>query len=413
MVRPATPRRHNRILAWAVIAICFAMLLSVGSARGRLIDWASVELLYTPPTAVGYSSDCLTQSGQDIILTDWAATETQRVLEISVERPPAQSAETVVREGGEAVAEEPAEVTWPQDEVTVTPDEAARLHVGYTVAVEEHRIRLALARLPEAPGLARTTPLTVTLAWQGLSGTVRVNMLPYGEQENPAEDTETTPPEREIDTTLEPVKVRDTISPENPVVCVKLNLQTGSDFHIAMSLSGSPLHKVRWSMDGESYALLYDSAGISIPYPYAEGWDGTVFLDFAAALSPGKRPTVEVEATGYNRQEMTPVEQAMPQPEGLVLKAATMPHIIEMDTRWGAAEPVVQKIERLTADGQGSLTYTEDTSIKATVTQTGIRMESARKDRLPEPGSYRMLLKWIWNDVCVDEQIIYFFVNTN
>ena len=103
----------------------------------------------------------------------------------------------------------------------------------------------------------------------------------------------------------------------------------------------------------------------------------------------------------------------MPQPEGLVLKAATMPHIIEMDTRWGAAEPVVQKIERLTAAGQGRLTYTEDTSIKATVTQTGIRMESARKDRLPEPGSYRMLLKWIWNDVCIDEQIIYFFVNTN
>lgn len=459
-MRPAKTRRYNRIFAWAAIATSFAILLSVGTTQGRMIDWASAEMIYTPPTLAGYSSDCLTQDGQNIILADWTADETQRVLEILVERPeptqpetepvetdpqepteitsepteettepteaatePTDPTETTADAPAEA-AEEPAvqepteeseatEPTWSQDEMTVTMDETAQLHLSSAIVVEEHRIVLTLQRLPDAPGLAQATQMTIVLQWQGLTGTVHINMLPYGDLESLTEEEEETLPEYEVDTTLDPVKVRDTIAPENPVVCVKLNLETGSDFQILMSLGVRPLHKVRWSMDGVSYSLLYDSAEISIPYPYADGWDGTVFLDFGLALKPEERPTIAVEATGYNREEFTPVIQAIPQPAQLVLKAANMPYIIEMNTRWGAAVPQIPIIERLTADEVGNLSYTEDLSIKTTVTPTGIQMESAQENLLPASGSYRMTIQWIWNDICIEEQIIYFFINTN
>ena len=32
---------------------------------------------------------------------------------------------------------------------------------------------------------------------------------------------------------------------------------------------------------------------------------------------------------------------------------------------------------------------------------------------LPASGSYRMRIQWIWNETVVEEEILYFFVNTN
>lgn len=462
-MRPAKTKRHKRIFAWAAVATSFAIALSVGNTQGRLIDWASAELIYTPQTSEGYNSNCLTADGQNIMLSDWTAEETQRTLEILVNRPepilteptqtdpsdaeidPAEPTETLpestedtlestdptnVTEPSESATDpsvdeeipsdaalkpaepQPTEETWPQDEVTVTLDDATAQHLQCVTLVDEQQILLTMERLTDAPGLAKPMKMTILVQWQGLQGTIVFDMLPYGDLE-PLTEEETTIPEREIDTTLEPVKMWDTLDPENPVMGVKLNLEIGSDFILELFLGSTPLHKVRWSLDGQTYAMLYDSASLSFSYPYMDGWDGTVFLDFSQALEPEQRPTVAVATTGHNRQECTPVYQSIPQPAQCVLKAADMPGIVEISTRWGAAALSVQTIERLTMDEEGNLTYTQDASMEATVVPTGIQMQPAQADLLPQPGSYRVQVQWIWNDICIEEQIIYFFINTN
>lgn len=459
-MRSAKLGKHKRIFAWTAVATSLAIMLSVGTTHGRVIDWASAELFFTPPEVTGYSSDCLTANGQEILLADWNADEVQRTVEIQIQRPeptekepletqpdsqePTQTQPETTEEPAEptdptqiteetepaateeapepaqeapdpsqeTTAADPTEQTWPQDEVTVVPDAAALQHLRCLATVEEHRIVLTLERLPEAPGLAQTAQLTLAVQWQNLRGTIVLHMLPYGDME-PLTEEEETVPERQIDTTLEPVRMFDTLAPENPVMCVKLNLQTCSDFTVKVSLSGSPLRKVRWSTDGVNYALLYDASQLSFAYPYEQGFDGTVFLDFSQALESSQRPTVAVEATGFSRQECTPVYQAIPQLLQPMVKAANLPGILEMNTRWGAATLTVQTIERLTADEEGNLIYTPDESMLATVVQTGIQMEWAQPELLPQPGSYRVQIQWIWNDICMEEQIIYFFVNTN
>ena len=166
-------------------------------------------------------------------------------------------------------------------------------------------------------------------------------------------------------------------------------------------------------MDGENYTMLYDLASLYFPYPYTEGWNGTVYLDFSYALASDRRPTVAVEATGFSRQECTPVYLSLPTPSQQMIKSANMPAILPMDTRWGTAVLTVHSIERLTTDEEGNLSYTQDTSIEALVAQTGIQMQPANPDLLPQPGSYRVKIQWIWNDICVQQQTIYFFINTN
>ena len=290
--------------------------------------------------------------------------------------------------------------------------------------------------------MEQATKMTIHLQWQGLQGTLCFNMLPYGvhtedatelptaeptheSTEVPAEDVteapaegpteeEPTVPDRVIDTTLEQVKISDTIHNLRPLVCVKLNLQTGSDFNILLSVGVNPLKMVRWSMDGgKTYSLLYDSAQLSFAYPYPEGWDGTVLLDMSQALTADVRPTISVEATGYSRYECTPVVHALPILEDPVVETAELPQILQISTRWGAAQMQLQRIERLTTDEEGNLVYVEDNAFKASITSGGIRMESAQADILPASGSYRFKVIWLWDGVILDEQTIDFFVNTN
>lgn len=532
-MRPTLKKKHRIVLTWAAAVTSLAMVLSTGATYGRVIDWTSAELIFTPAASAGYSSNCLSADGQQILLSDWQANESQRTVTISVSRPAPEPVETVPptqtdatepeneeldatevtepseetvpdasedtnptetestepeetegttpdaiqevqpaaedpvtgepedtdttettntteaaeetepmedaeaaeetdnTEGSEPVegaesTEDPdteeetepettpetePEITWTQDEVIVTLDETTAEHLICTTLVGEDSIQILLERREDTPGLLQTTALRVDIEWFGLKGTICVNMLPYGAAAvSPVDEAEET---RQIVTGLTPVLVNDTINPDNPVSCVILNLETLSDFSITFMQGSDPLYKVWWSLDGESYTLLYDSFELTLTWPYTEGWTGAVYLNFSDALEDGQRPTIVVEATGYSLQEFTPVLLKVPEASELILKAANLPYTIAINPTWGAARLQVTQIQRLVTDEEGSLSYAEDTSLCASITDSGILLTPAVADIYPAPGSYRMTVCWIWNETVVEEQIIYFFVNTN
>lgn len=383
--------RKNRILAGAAAAVVLTATLAVGNAYGRLIDWTSTEIVYTPSHGPGYSSDLLIAGGQRIVLADWHPEETERVVTIALSRP---------------------QTAWDPSEVEVSLDDTARKHLSCEAVVDETSIQVLLKRSADGPGLSQTTELTLDIAWQGLEGTLCVHMQPYGEQAD-QETPEDTTPRPEVVTGLVPVRVNDTINGENPVTCVKLNLQTLSDFTLTFTQNTQALRRVRWSMDGENYSLLYDSHTLTLSWPYADGWDGTLFLDFSHELEPGQRPTIAVEAQGYSREEFKPVLLDLPTLSQQVLKAVDFPQTMAIDTRWGAAQMQMKQIQRLTKDANGTLTYEDDTALTATVTGNGILLEPSQEGAYPASGSYRMIVQWIWADTPVEEQILYFFINTN
>ena len=401
-----TGKKYKKILPWVCLVAVFVISLGIGRAYGRHVAWASAELVYTPPVQTGYESDCLTAQGQDIRLSDWTPGETEKSIIFHITRPP------VTQQVPENTPEQAAEETPnPDEELTVIPDEAAQQHITWQAQVQEGEILITLTRLPEAPGLAQSTELRIELAWQGLSGTVCVNMLPYGEIAQPLPEDEEV--QREIVVLPDQVRISDTIHSDHPVVYVQLNLQTKADFTVFVTVEETALNRVRWSMDGgKTYVLRYDTFYVDISYPYPDNWDGLVVLDMSSALQEGQRPTVGVEATGHDRYECTPVIQALPEFTNPVLHSGDLPQTMKIATKWGPATMQLLHIERLSEDEEGNLIYTEDNALRATVIDDGIRMETAQQELLPPSGSYRIHIQWRWNDICVEQQTVYFFVNT-
>ena len=510
-MRPTPKKKCRLVLTWAAAVASAVMVLFPGSTYGRVIDWTSTELIYTPTTSVAYSSCCLREDGQQIQLSDWQADESQRTITISISRPDLEPSETTdptepteatdptepteetnpteptettdpieptegtdpteptegtdpiePTEGTDPIeptegtnttepteetnptepteetnptdpteetnptesieeteptdttepTEEPEpEVTWPQDEVTVTLDATAAKHLNYTAEVGEDYIQILLERREDALGLERATVLTIDIVWFGLKGTITVNMLPYGNEA--VELIDQTEDENQVVTGLIPVQVHDVINREKSIACVKLNLETRADFTLIFMQGSSTLNKVRWSLDGVEYKMLYDTSELTLTWPYQEDWNGVVYLDFSSALESDVRPTIVVEASEYPTQDFTPVQVAIPEVSEQILKASNLPHTILINPKWGAAKLQVVQIEKLTADAEGNLVYMQDTALYASVTDDGIMLTPTTADIYPEPGSYRLITQWIWNEIAVEEQMIYFFVNTN
>lgn len=563
--------RHSKIpLAWIVTAALIVIALSVGGTYCRLIDWSSTEVVYTPSQNTSYSSDCLVQGGQDVLLADWQPAETQRLLTIMVRRPAAeppqteessspesssqaQSGNTDKSESaasntassggaGSVPAQQKEESTGSESgeaeevpafdpaEVTVLLDEGAGIHLLPDVQVTQDSIELRLERRIQSLGLVEITPMSVFVRWQGLEATFRINMLPYdsplvtqsyftGSVQGDADPQESTAqssassaasskasvssgaavspktssssssapssaagiassetqsaarsdsgsssntqssssaqsgsvqesssasaessasnstsssnstpePEssssvtgkHEIVTGLELLEYTPIADISAPVTAVRLNLDTQSNFTLrfhALDESGNEteLKKVRYSLNGgESYTMLYDTDSISILWPYAEGWDGTVLLDFSKALPAAHRPVITVSALKYTAQELHPkLETAPDLTMGLVI-SSKMPYNVAINPLWSDAQLQVTKIERLTKDEAGSLAYVEDKTVSVAMTQDGFRLIRTKESVYPIPGSYRMHLVWDWNGVPLREKTVYFFINTN
>ena len=448
---PTQKKKYRKALMWAAAVTSLALVLSTGHTYGRLIDWASLELIYTPETPAGYSSNCLSRAGQQIHLSDWRAEEDHRVITISLNRgETAPSEETLPQETApdvtqptETVAPETTDPTEPetapptdptdptdstepatdptdepeetqpqQDEVTVTLDETAEIHLTYTVQVSEDTIQILLQRAAEAPGLEQAATMTMEVQWLDLKGTFTVNMLPYGDHAVTVEEQE--PTESRVITGLETVaEANDVMNEQRPIACVKLNLDTRADFTLTFMQDGELLRGVRWSINGSDYTLLYDTAELMLHWPYPENWDGRVYLDFTGVLESGQRPVIAVDATSYPRQEFNPALTPAPEASELVLKTSGFPHTLLLQPKWGAAQLQVVQLERLVKDAQENLVYMPDISLTASVSDRGIVLMPTVAQMYPEPGSYRLVAQWVWNELVVEEQIIYFFVNSN
>ncbi|MBQ8611077.1 MAG: hypothetical protein IJ412_05125 [Oscillospiraceae bacterium] len=231
--------------------------------------------------------------------------------------------------------------------------------------------------------------------------------------------TESSTEKHEIVTDLELLEYTPIADISAPVTAVRLNLETQSDFTLrfhSMNAAGekAELKKVRYSLDGgKSYTMLYDTNAVSLLWPYAENWDGTVLLDFGTALPAEHRPVITVSALKYTSQELHPTLETAPSLSmGLVL-SSKMPYNVTIAPLWNGAQLQVQSIERLTKTGDGSLAYAADKTVSAVMTQEGFQLIRTKDAVYPTPGSYRMNLVWDWNGVPLRKQTVYFFINTN
>lgn len=272
----------------------------------------------------------------------------------------------------ETEATEPEE-TWPLDEVTVTLDEIAAEHVTLDVQVYEERIQVTLTLAEDAPGLQEAADIAVHVQWQGLEGTFTMKLLPYG-----------------------PVTMEVTDETDDA--------QGVQEELLHFSQNGEPLYMVRWSADAENYVLLYESSELAVT-----GGE-RIYLDFSAALARDPETVITLD---YLDQQLNLNYQELPEMIPLVLKLADLPYTIQMNTAWADTQLELKPIERLVTDEEGCLVYEEDTALKASVTGEGILLELTDADIYPTAGSYRMAIHWIWNGISTQEQIIYFFVNTN
>ena len=291
------------------------------------------------------------------------------------------------------------EPEWPGSEVAVTMDET---YLTCQARVYEQRIELLLARTEEP--VDQTTQIAIHVEWMGLEGTFYIDLQPY--EVMTAEDEE----EEEVQLQKMEVLASGVMDPERAITCIKLDSAAASEYVLSFFKGSDQLIRVRWSLDGESYAMLYDSSQLRIS---SEAWDGTVFLDFSMALEQGQIPAITVSAEGYEMVTVDPVLQALPQIPQLVIKTAELPYTVELSAKWGDAELALLPIERLSTDENGSLIYIEDAALSAEITKSGILIKSSQENVNPASGSYRMTVQWMWNDTAIEEQIIYFFINTN
>ena len=210
-MRPANKKIKSKIIAGTATLTLAAILLSVGSAHGRLIEWASTEYIYTPVSIVQFTSDCLTPEGQMIQLNSWAADETTRTIEIAISGP--ESEEPPMEEPTQEPTEEPTEE--PTQEPTQEPTEVP------TEEVEEPTEEPTQTD-PTEPAVEETTePATEATQAQssGASQTeaTEPNVPDVTEPEN-AKPTEATEPVDPTDPTepTEPVEPTDPTEPTGP-----------------------------------------------------------------------------------------------------------------------------------------------------------------------------------------------------
>jgi len=196
-MRPAKKYLSGKVIAGTAAVTLFAILLSVGSANGRLIEWASTEYIYTPAPVAGYTSDCLTPQGQTIQLKNWSAGEISRTTNISISRPPEVTeppTEPPAEDSTEPSAEDPTEV--PTEAPTEDP--------------AEEPTEAPTDPLPELPTEAPTDPVAPVLLDDETTATTEptepesVPTEPTEPETQPTEPTEPTEPETQPTEPTEP-----------------------------------------------------------------------------------------------------------------------------------------------------------------------------------------------------------------
>ena len=158
---------------WAgIVATSLTLSMLVGNSFSRVIGWTTAAPLYISASASQYTSDCLTKEGQIILVSDWLGTESTKVISISISAPAATPAETLPD------ATDPTAATEEENrQVEVILDNNAAQYISYTAQLNEAgtAIDLVLARM-EDPKLTENISISVTVVWNGLSGTFTMNM---------------------------------------------------------------------------------------------------------------------------------------------------------------------------------------------------------------------------------------------
>ncbi len=415
--------KYNLIFSSVALVLVFSMWFVVDSSYGRQINWSSVELMYMPLETEEYHSDCLCLGGQTIAMSNWGSEQNQKIVIINITGP--LMGEVSTEEGNAAVL--------------VSLDDTTAMHLQAEIFVSEDTIQLTLSRSENAPGLLETTTMNIHVEWHGLEGIVSFAMEPYGdvvEDEIADAEDEQTSLEQEITEDIEdetsqeleitqeqlespeqqggsvvtgliPVTSHDSMDIKSMVAHLKINVDTQSDFMITFLINGTRLERVRWSLDGENYTLLYDMNELVIQWPYVDEWDGTLYLDFGSALEQGQTPTIVVEPVGYERYEITPVPYDAPSIQGVFVKQAELPHVVDVGTTWGTAELRIDSVLIL----DEKLQLVADDSMEARITEKGVVLSGSNMEQPPRPGTYRIKYSWVWNNVIVGAGEFTVFLN--
>lgn len=400
------PKKHKKILVW-VAAASFTLSLTVGVSHSRMKEWTSTEMVFTPtaPTQTedGYSSNCLVAGGQDILLADWDSATTERTVVIGVTRPegsyhPEISEITEPEDPPEIMEPEETEPTDPPEpsepseepEVVLTTDSP---YITCAATVGEESITLVLTRVSP---VTEVTNAAIHVAWQGLEGTISVNLLP-----------EEDPPSQEAENPIPGTLSVDSCGVMNSETLLAHILVDPTAKAVTFSQNGQALHLVRCSLDrGQSYTLLYD--GGTLPLENAPiDWDGLLLVDFSMALTGNQDVTVNANAEARTGT-CTLTLQAKTEVTPLFLKASNLPCPVSVRTVWGNADVHLQ-VQKLETDENGQLVYRNSDAVTAVPSDSAVIL---RANGQPEPGTYRLVVTWIWNTISVEEQMIYFVINT-
>ena len=190
-MRPANKKIKSKIIAGTATLTLAAILLSVGSAHGRLIEWASTQYIFTPVSTAPFTSDCLTPEGQMIQLNGWAADETTRTIKISISGPETEVPPT--EEPTEEPTQEPTEE--PTQEPTQEPTEEPTEEPAQEPTEEPTQ---EPTETPTEPSVEETTEPATEAQSSGASQTEAtepaVPDVTEPENSNPTESTDPTDP---------------------------------------------------------------------------------------------------------------------------------------------------------------------------------------------------------------------------
>lgn len=382
-------KRRNKIaylLTMALVVSC--VFSSAGSTYGRLIQRASSELLFRPVVHQEYFSDCLREGGQRISLSDWQADEYTRTVVFEITRPMVDTQDDL------------------DAEVAITLIDVTSEHFSCSTEVGQDTITVIIERIGQQ--LEFATEMSIHIEWFSLEGTVVFNALPYGDVVEEGGQVV----DRPVVPNLNLVSYNDAVDSRDLTVCLKLNLDTYADFTFSFLFGDKAIERVRWSFDGVNYTLLYDQGSLEIKCPYVENWDGTIFFDFSDSLEPGQRPTVVLEATGYDRREICPTISSRPELPDMVVRLDSMPYVIKTNPRWGQAQLEIVEIQRLILDEQGHISFIAVETLTADVQTDGVHL-GVDSSGTVEPGTYRILYSWVWNETVVSGGVMNIFVNSN
>ncbi|MBR2902939.1 MAG: hypothetical protein IKC38_07030, partial [Clostridia bacterium] len=291
-------------------------------------------------------------------------------------------------------------------EVVITLSDVTSEHFSCRTEVGEETITIIIDRVGQQ--LQFATEMSIHIEWYTLEGTVVFNALPYGDVAGEGGQVV----DRLVVPNLNLVSYNDAVDSRDLIICLKLNLDTYSDFAFSFLFEGKAIERVKWSLDGVHYTLLYDQGSLDIKCPYAENWDGTIFFDFSDSLESGQRPTVVLEATGYDRREICPTLSSRPELPDMVVRLDSMPYDIKINPRWGQAQLEIVEIQRLILDEQGHISFIADESLTADVQTDGVHLGIDSSETV-EPGTYRILYSWVWNETVVSGGVMNIFVNSN